>query len=200
VEQVDQAKEAISDQERQMLEVSRSYVTQFDLPAERLAVVAQYRLKDNNLTQVQAKVAEAAGAGYKGFSPRTMALLTVSFLVCIVGIANAMLMSVTERFREIATMKCLGATDGFIMVNFVLESCMQGVAGGVIGAALGFLLGVGRSTVMYGRLALTQLPVGDIVASAGISFVLGLIVSALAAVYPAFVAARLAPMEAMRIE
>ena len=49
-------------------------------------------------------------------SDRQMFLLGVSFVVCMVGIANAMLMAITERFREIATMKCLGATDGFILI------------------------------------------------------------------------------------
>ncbi|MHC4985881.1 MAG: ABC transporter permease, partial [Planctomycetota bacterium] len=144
--------------------------------------------------------AAASGRGFLGFSSRTVALIGVSFIVCIVGIANAMLMSVTERFREIATMKCLGATDGFIMVNFILESCMQGVAGGIVGAILGFILGVGRSWASYGTIALTEMPVAGVLASAGLAFVLGVVISALAAVYPASAAARLAPMEAMRIE
>ena len=46
----------------------------------------------------------------------------LALLVAFVGIVNAMLMSVTERFREIGTMKCLGALDGFIVKLFVIES------------------------------------------------------------------------------
>ena len=118
----------------------------------------------------------------------------------MVGIANAMLMSVTDRFREIATMKCLGATDGYIMTNFILESCLQGTGGGIIGTLLGFLLGTLRSLWSYGWIATEHLPVGLITVTAGISLVVGVILSALAAVYPAWIAARLAPMEAMRIE
>jgi ABC-type antimicrobial peptide transport system permease subunit len=129
-----------------------------------------------------------------------MWLIAVSFLVCIVGIANAMLMSVTERFREIATMKCLGATDGFIMINFILESILQGVAGSIAGGLLGFLLGTVRAWVRYGSIAIVHFPLGDIFAALGISFAVGVVISAMAAVYPAWVAARLAPMEAMRIE
>ena len=102
--------------------------------------------------------------------------------------------------RTTRSLKCLGATDGFIMVNFILESCMQGVAGGVIGAIVGLLLGCGRSVVMYGWMAMAQTSFSELAATAAVSFVLGLVISAMAAVYPAWVAARLAPMEAMRIE
>ena len=176
-------------------------IEQFSLPKQRVVEVARARQADKHLQRVEKQVSMTTSAGgYKGFSSRTVALLVVSFMVCIVGIANAMLMSVTERFREIATMKCLGATDGFIMVNFILESCMQGIAGGVIGMVLGAALGVGRSWAAYGALGLTQIPVLEVVGAAILSFVLGVVISALAAVYPASVAARLAPMEAMRIE
>ncbi len=186
--------------EDRMIINSRSIET-FSLPKQRVVEVAKARLADKHLQRVEKHVSMTTSAGgYKGFSSRTVALLVVSFMVCIVGIANAMLMSVTERFREIATMKCLGATDGFIMVNFILESCMQGIAGGVIGVILGAALGIGRSWAAYGSLALTQIPVLEVVGAAILSFVLGVVISALAAVYPASVAARLAPMEAMRIE
>jgi len=134
------------------------------------------------------------------FSSRTIALISVSFMVCMVGIINAMLMSVADRFREIATMKCLGATDGFIMLNFMLESAVQGVVGGVIGALLGTVLGILRSGLAYGSMAISHLPGLSLLSAAAISFGLGVVLSVLAAVYPAFVAARLAPMEAMRIE
>ena len=52
-----------------------------------------------------------------------------------------MLMSVTERFREIGTMKCLGALDGFIVKLFLIESLFQGMAGTVMGVLLGLVLG-----------------------------------------------------------
>lgn len=169
---------------------------------DRIRLVANSRLDQSHLSEVQASIRESAGSGegFLGFSSRTMWLIFVSFLVCVVGIANAMLMSVTDRFREIATMKCLGATDGYIMTNFILESCLQGTAGGVVGALLGFLLGILRSWAGYGWMAMEHIPMGPILATAGISFVVGMILSAMAAVYPAWIAARLAPMEAMRIE
>ncbi|MBS3733608.1 MAG: FtsX-like permease family protein [Phycisphaerae bacterium] len=171
------------------------------LTAERVEQVAERQLAARELAETEAEVsALTVKTGFMGFSARTIWLLVVSFIVCVVGIANAMLMSVTERFREIATMKCLGATDGFIMINFVLESCLQGVAGSIIGLVLGLVLGILRTALQYGTTALQQLPAVDLLATAGLSFVIGVVISALAAVYPAWVAARLAPMEAMRIE
>ena len=63
----------------------------------------------------------------------------MSLIVCVVGIANSMLMAVTERFREIGTMKCLGALDGFVVRLFLLESGFQGFSGALIGALIGTL-------------------------------------------------------------
>ncbi len=68
---------------------------------------------------------------------RTIWLLALSLLVCVVGISNAMLMSVMERFREIGTMKCLGALDSFILRLFFFESLFLGAAGSFVGATIG---------------------------------------------------------------
>ena len=172
-----------------------------EMTPARVQAVAEYWTKEKTLSDIEAGVGANVGEGSRwGFSGRTVWLLVVSFLVCVVGIANAMLMSVTERFREIATMKCLGATDRFIMLNFVLESCIQGVAGGLAGTALGLILGTLRGLGSYGWIAMANYPTGEVAAAAGISLIAGVMISALAAVYPAWVAARLAPMEAMRIE
>jgi cell division protein FtsX len=176
----------------------------FDVDVDRIQSVADYRREQDRLADIESTILESDvatdGEGWMGFSTRTLWLLIVSFVVCVVGIANAMLMSVTERFREIATMKCLGATDGFIMINFILESCMQGLAGGLVGTVLGLILGLLRTWAGYGTMALATFPWSSVLAIGGISLVMGVVLSAIAAVYPAWVAARLAPMEAMRIE
>ena len=69
-----------------------------------------------------------------GSSPKQRWIIILSLLVCTVGIVNAQLMAVTERFREIGTMKCLGALDRFILKLFLLEAGMQGLVGALIGA------------------------------------------------------------------
>ncbi|MCM8819000.1 MAG: ABC transporter permease, partial [Candidatus Omnitrophica bacterium] len=67
-------------------------------------------------------------------------LVVLSLLVCTVGIINSMLMSVTERSREIGTMKCLGALDRFVMELFLLESMIHGIGGSIVGSILGVLI------------------------------------------------------------
>jgi len=139
-------------------------------------------------------------AGLFSLPPRTLWLILVSFLVCVVGISNTMLMSVTDRFNEIATMKCLGAMDEFIMVLFVFEAMMQGVVGSAAGVVLGVILSMLRAVAGYGGLVFESLPAVDVLLIALISFVMGIAIAGLAATWPSWTAARLAPMEAMRVE
>jgi putative ABC transport system permease protein len=140
-------------------------------------------------------------SGELGLDTRTRWLITLSFIVCVVGVANAMLMSVTERFTEIATMKCLGAMDGFVMLMFVFEAMLQGVAGGVLGVVLGLLLALLRGVVDFGQLLGGALGAAGELALAGLfSLLVGVLLAALAAIGPAWIASRLAPMEAMRVE
>ncbi|MCP3889910.1 MAG: FtsX-like permease family protein, partial [Desulfobulbaceae bacterium] len=77
-------------------------------------------------------------------------LIFLSLLVCIVGIINAQLMSVTERFREIGTMKCLGALDSFIIRIFVIEAALQGSVGSIAGALLGAFTALVTGIVNFG--------------------------------------------------
>ena len=74
-----------------------------------------------------------------GITMKDKWLIIMSLIVCVVGIANSMLMAVTERFQEIGTMKCLGALDRFVVRLFLLESGFQGLAGALIGALIGCL-------------------------------------------------------------
>jgi len=156
-------------------------------------------VREREITATEERLAinygRATGIGQKVFW-----LIVVSLLVCIVGIANAMLVSVLERFREIATMKCLGALDGFIAVLFLLEAAFLGAVGGLIGVLIGFVIGLLRMTVGYGGWVYSSFPVGDLLIAAGISVLTGLALATLAAIYPAWMASRMPPMEAMRIE
>jgi hypothetical protein len=135
-----------------------------------------------------------------GSSAKQRWIVILSLMVCIVGIINAQLMSVTERFREIGTMKCLGALDRFIVRLFVLEALMQGVAGSVTGALLGVLAAAVSSTLNLGFEALTQAPLGTLLISATTAVIIGTTLSLLGVIYPAILAARMQPVEAMRVE
>ena len=127
-------------------------------------------------------------------------LIVVSLVVCVVGITNAMLVSVLERFREIATMKCLGAMDGLIATLFLLEAAVLGLVGGVVGVVLGAIIGMARMFGSYGDWVWKFFPTVDLLVVAGVSVVIGLVLTTLAAIYPAFRAAKMLPMEAMRVE
>ena len=127
-------------------------------------------------------------------------LIVLSLLVCLVGIANAMLMSVTERFREIGTMKCLGALDSFIVKLFLLESSFQGAVGTIIGAVLGLLLTFLLALVSYGGYTLDYFPGIKLLIYAGLAFLIGSTLSLVGAILPAYRAAKMEPVDAMRTD
>jgi len=127
-------------------------------------------------------------------------LVMLSMLVCAVGIVNAQLMAVTERFREIGTMKCLGALDSFVLRLFLLEAGMQGVVGSVAGALLGGLAGLAVGAARFGMAAVTHAPFADMAGSLGWAVLAGFLLSLAGVSYPALVASRMPPVAAMRAE
>jgi putative ABC transport system permease protein len=131
---------------------------------------------------------------------QTRWMIGLALLVAFVGILNAMLMSVTERFREIGTMKCLGALDSFIVKLFLIESFFQGGAGTFAGVLLGLLLNLGGITAAYGGFAWKMFPYRSVAMAGGICMLVGVILTVAGAVYPAWRAARMHPIEAMRVE
>lgn len=171
------------------------------LTGARVEVLAQAFLRRQRLEEILGDRVPSVDAGFLGLPERLRWLVFLSFLVCVVGVANAMLMSVTERFTEIATIKCLGAMDGFVMMMFVFEAAIQGVIGGALGLVLGLVLAALRGAVEYGGLFFSMGGVAlELLLAMLFSFVIGVVLAALAAVGPSFVAARLSPMEAMRVE
>lgn len=133
-------------------------------------------------------------------SPEQIYLMCLSFLVCVVGITNAMLMSITERFREIATLKCLGATDSFILVQIVLEALIQGVIGAIAGLILGFIVALIATFFKVGVWVFQTFNWSSIGYAALYSLLAGILLSVISSLFPSTKAARMAPMEAMRVE
>ena len=121
-------------------------------------------------------------------------------MVCMVGITNAMLMSITERFREIATLKCLGATDSFILVQIMIEASIQGTIGGFCGVIIGAFAAVLNSYFQVGGRLFATFDFGGVLLAGLMSLAAGILLAVLASLYPSTRAARMAPMEAMRVE
>ncbi len=127
-------------------------------------------------------------------------IVILSLLVCTVGIINAQLMSVTERFREIGIMKCLGALDSIVLRLFLLEAGMQGIAGSFAGALVGFFFSVLNGLIRFGWNSVAGLAFSDVLVSLGMSITAGLLLSLVGVFYPAVVAARMQPVVAMSAE
>ena len=135
-----------------------------------------------------------------GGDPMDTWLVVMALLTCTVGIANAMLMSVTERFREIATMKCLGAQDGLVVRLFLFESSLLGVVGAVAGVVLGILVALAAGLAQYGGYATIYFPVGPNLMMVVWSLLAGVGLAVIGTVYPALIAARMRPVDALRVE
>ncbi len=120
-------------------------------------------------------------------------IAAISLLVGGIGVMNIMLVSVTERTREIGTRKALGATNGNIRLQFVVESAMICLVGGVFGILLGATMGYIGSSLLDAP-ALPSL--GSIALAAGFSLAVGIFFG----YYPANKAAKLDPIEALRYE
>ncbi len=169
---------------------------------EELVQIAARTEKLGKLTMLERKLSSVVSLddAETGLSGRQIFLLSISFVVCMVGITNAMLMSITERFREIATMKCLGATDRYILLQFMMEAGLQGFFGGILGVVIGFVISVLRGSVSYGSYMWTYWSTSGMLLCALASLFAGVALAILASVQPSWSASRMAPMEAMRVE
>ena len=156
-----------------------------------------------SITQAQGGVApgqEEAAQEAVARNARQGWLVVMSLLVCGVGITNSMLMSVTERFREIGTMKCLGALDTFIVRLFLIESVVLGFLGSLVGAIIGHLAMLLMSMAKNGADVAAKMDWPTMVGYLAIALVLGCVLALLAGIAPAMRAARMLPAVALATE
>jgi putative ABC transport system permease protein len=122
----------------------------------------------------------------------------ISLLVGGIGIMNIMLVSVTERTREIGLRKALGAHKSDIMIQFLTESAVLSLIGGIIGIILGYSIGLAVSQIAKANNATISPSIGiDIIL---IATLFSTAVGVFFGLYPANRAANLEPVEALRYE
>jgi putative ABC transport system permease protein len=155
--------------------------------------------KDDFSVVTAADIANTLGTVTSALTAFLAAVAAISLIVGGIGIMNIMLVSVTERTKEIGLRKALGATDSDIQTQFLLEAVILTGTGGVIG----IILGAGLSFIIsflinkYGGLAWTfTFPIMAAVLGIGVSSLVGLVFG----IYPARQAAKKSPMEALRYE
>jgi putative ABC transport system permease protein len=127
------------------------------------------------------------------------AVVAVALVVGGIGIMNMMLISVTERTREIGLRKALGATDGDILSQFLIEAMLLTFLGGAVGILFGALVSYTLGLAILEFTSLNwkfQLPLSTSIGALVFSVIIGLIFG----IYPARKAARKSPMEALRYE
>jgi len=127
-------------------------------------------------------------------------LIFVALLVAGLGIFNSLLISVAERYKEIATIKTLGAADRHVLLLYLIESLFIGAIRGVFGVAVGMSLGAGLIAA-YGRaLDLTMVPFWEYLIIAGQGLLYAVLLSLVSTIYPSYHASKMSAAEAFRVE
>jgi putative ABC transport system permease protein len=129
-----------------------------------------------------------------GIAGAMILIAAIALLVGGVGVMNIMLVSVTERTREIGVRKAVGAKRKHILMQFLIEAAFLCVAGGAIGIALGFVGGALLGKALFGTYG--TVPLWAVVSAFAVPAAIGVIFG----MYPAAKASRLDPIEALRYE
>ncbi|MFH0988270.1 MAG: ABC transporter permease [Parcubacteria group bacterium] len=155
--------------------------------------------KDDFFVETSAQALATVGSITSVLTLFLAAIAAISLVVGGIGIMNIMLVSVTERTREIGLRKALGAQEKEIMTQFILEAVMLTLIGGIVGTFLGGLFSFLIALVLSKVLALNWhfiLPLSSVAPGLGVSAGIGLIFG----LYPARNAAKKEPIEALRYE
>jgi putative ABC transport system permease protein len=181
-------------------QILASTADQDDIPAAQEEVKSIMRVahklegQDDDFTvRNQAEIAAAASSTTKVMSSLLAAIASISLLVGGIGIMNIMLVSVTERTREIGIRMAIGARGSDVLTQFLVESIVMSVLGGLVGLAAGY-----GGAALLGHLTgwATSTPVSAVAIAVGFSAAVGVFFG----YYPARKAAGLNPIQALRYE
>ncbi len=123
----------------------------------------------------------------------TVIIAMLTLLGASIGLMNIMLVSVTERTKEIGIRKAIGATRNNILVQFLVEATVICLMGGIVGVLLGIMIGFGVTAAVDGRFFI---PWNWMILGLTVCIIVGLV----SGLYPAMKAARLDPIDALRYE
>ena len=127
-------------------------------------------------------------------------IASISLLVGGIGIMNIMLVSVTERTREIGIRKALGAKERTILAQFVVEAATTSALGGILGIALGYVVSMAANRILPMLASGTEITVSPSFNSIAVAFGISVGIGVLFGYLPARRAARLNPIEALRYD
>lgn len=175
---------------------NEEYMTEAESSVESL-LLARHNIVDAEYAdfriQNMADILETVTTVTSTFTMLLAAIAGISLLVGGIGIMNMMLTTVTERTREIGLRKAIGADDNTISLQFLAESVMLTLVGGILGIAAGWGIGVAAGNLL-GISAIVSLD--SVVLAASVSAFIGVVFG----YYPARRAAALSPIEALRYQ
>jgi len=159
----------------------------------RRILIRRHRAVEDFSLTVPEEILEARKQTQFIFNVVMISIAGISLLVGGIGIMNIMLANVTERTREIGIRRAVGAGEGEIRKQFLVEAVCISLAGGVLGILLGFIFGGGISLF-------ADFPTAFSIPAILLAFVVSVAVGVIFGFYPAYKAARLDPIQALRYE
>jgi putative ABC transport system permease protein len=160
--------------------------------AQRLLRTAHHGVEDFEVV-IPAELLARAQSTQRVFNIVMVSIAAISLLVGGIGIMNVMLTTVAERTQEIGIRRAVGATEGRILAQFLIETVLVSVLGGAVGIGLGF--GMAKGISLFAGWATVLSPL-SVALAFGISVLVGIVFG----IYPARRAARMNPITALRFD